>query len=360
MKIQCPICGEYIEENTEICPFCNERIKEENKQSEHTEQSGTIEEKMPNESTERKSAEAEFQKPALNLNMSVIISSIIFVLIAITGTYFLVKKYNNVSMDKSLNANNQQIEVQSKQLPKKMDEVRRYFKDKQYEKAAKICEEEIEKNQNPIAYFYLGRIYQEQNYTDLAIENLKKAANLKPDLFEAQYELAKIYYDKAEYDSALEYLNAANKIKANDKEVLEKLVNIYFERENKEKSLEFSRQLIKLNPDNYIANVVLCADAINREDTNSAIKYLKKALEIQYNTSDAIYLAKLYMSKEQYTNAIKVLDKVIDEDYYNYEAKELRERSIILREEYRQNQEYKKQQQNMQHEVQESENLLFN
>ena len=69
MKKQCPICGEYIEQEITICPYCNEQITEDDKPEE------TV---IPED--EDKPIKTETKKINLNTNIIIVILSLIFIL----------------------------------------------------------------------------------------------------------------------------------------------------------------------------------------------------------------------------------------------------------------------------------------
>lgn len=50
---------------------------------------------------------------------------------------------------------------------------------------------------NPLYYYFLGYLYDFQEDADNAIEQYKKAIELNPDYYEANYNLAVVYYNKA-------------------------------------------------------------------------------------------------------------------------------------------------------------------
>ena len=93
-----------------------------------------------------------------------------------------------------------------------------------------------------------------------------------------------------------------------------------------------------------------------KDNFKSAIIYLRKALDIEYNRNVSLLLAKSYIAQEQYTNAINVLDKILSNDYYDYEANNLKQDAMYQRNLYLQRKNQMQQNSNQN----ESEDLLFN
>ncbi|MBW5394568.1 tetratricopeptide repeat protein, partial [Brachyspira hampsonii] len=60
-----------------------------------------------------------------------------------------------------------------------------------------------------LRYFYRGFINYEEKEYDSAIENLKNAANLKPNSEYSWYWLGRAYYSDEDYNKATESLNKA-------------------------------------------------------------------------------------------------------------------------------------------------------
>lgn len=296
-KIQCPYCAEYISEDTEICEYCGEKIAQDKPQF-----------KQP-----------RTKKQKFKFSIKYVLISFAILFIILIATVFIIKRNHS---NTATSFNNDLIE-QSVNETTDMNEARLYFKEKNYDKAAELFQKEIDNNDNPIAYFYMGRIYQEQNYIDMAVDNFKKAIDIKGDFFEADYELEKIYFDKFDMAKTIEYAEKTTKLKPEHEESLRILAQAYSRQGDSEKSLTVYKKLYKINAKDYDANKSIGDDYFNKQKYKEALSYLAKAFELNNNEEDGLNLAKCYIEMEYYTNAIKILNKILKNNPYNYSASEL-------------------------------------
>lgn len=356
MKKQCPICGEYIPVESTICEYCGENIAPDNtndvEQVENVQENESISDNNKDIKEEPKTAKKYF----ILLVILISIALLWILMFAVMDKYGKSTDTAIYTQDKD---NGQQEQTVDKDNNKEIEEAKQYFKEKKYEQAATILEKEIENSQNPTAYFYLGRIYQEQNYTDLAIENFKKAIANKKDFFEPLLELTKIYYNKNNYSLALDYGTSALKIKNNNKELLKILLQIYIDKDDDlDKIFEISKLLVKVDPKNFDANVGAGLYYHKKDNFKTASTYLKQALDVRFERDVALLLARDYMEVEQYTNAINVLDKILSDNPYDYEAGKMKQEALYQRNLYIQK--HNQVQQNTNTNQNESEDLLFN
>jgi len=286
-KIQCQYCAEYISADAEICEYCGENIilKEEPF-------------KRPYSKVKR------HKKP-------IIITVAVLVLILILLGFFIILKRYNETIEQTANETTN------------MNEARMYFKEKNYDKAADLFQNEINNNADPIAYFYMGRIYQEQGYVDMAVDNFKKAIDIKGDFFEADFELEKIYFDKYDIAKTIDYGEKAVRLKPKHEESLKILAKAYSQKGDSENALDLYKKLYNINSKDYDANQLIGNDYFNKKLYKEALPYFKKAFELNNNSEDGINLAKCYIEIEYYTNAIKILNEILTDDPYNYSASEL-------------------------------------
>lgn len=125
---------------------------------------------------------------------------------------------------------------------------------------------------NPLYYYFLGYLYDFQEDADNAIEQYKKAIELNPDYYEANYNLAVVYYNKARdvlselnnlsldeyrkqetaymekakvyFEEALPYFEKAVEIKPDeDIQLLETLEGVYIRLQMKDKAAELEKQI---------------------------------------------------------------------------------------------------------------------
>lgn len=121
---------------------------------------------------------------------------------------------------------------------------------------------------NEILYFARGTIYQKQENYPKALPDFKKAIELKPDYFDAQYNLGALFFnlgadatnlasnsdDEVEYqklkanadhlfEKATIYLEKAHELDPNNVNVMNSLLQVYLRNENMEKYKEMKNKL---------------------------------------------------------------------------------------------------------------------
>lgn len=296
-KIQCPYCAEYISDDTEICEYCGEKI---------------VKEKEPFQ-------QARSKKQKLKFPIKYVLISVAILLVIMLAIFVISKK----SSRNEISSFDSGTIEQTTDTTQEMNEARLYFNDKNYDKAAELFQKEIDNNSNPIAYFYMGRIYQERNYIDMAVDNFKKSIDLKGDFFEADFALEKIYFDKFDMAKTIEYGEKAVKLKPEHEESLKMLAQAYSRQGDSEQALTAYKKLYKINPKDYDANKLIGNDYFDKQQYKEALSYLAKAFELNNNSEDGLLLARCYIEREYYTNAIKTLNKILKNDPYNYSASEL-------------------------------------
>jgi tetratricopeptide (TPR) repeat protein len=136
-----------------------------------------------------------------------------------------------------------------------------------YKKTIKYCESIIEKDEDPLLYYYLGLAYSKIDEIDLAIKNLKKAEELSNGL-KSYFRLNTVsgptfYEDYADilrtakkFDEAILYYKKALKgyeensytLNENTTTLLQKIAEIFEEKRNLEEAIDYYEEsLIYLN-----------------------------------------------------------------------------------------------------------------
>jgi len=107
-------------------------------------------------------------------------------------------------------------------------------------------------------------------------------------------------------EERMAFLEEQRKDNPDDEKILNQLKDLYQEQEMAQKASEVSQKLYELNP-NYENTMSIADDAISNADYNTAIKYLKeamdKAAEDQQKAQIAFKISKAYLNKEQLQSA---------------------------------------------------------
>ena len=338
---QCPFCGEYIPVDSLKCEFCNEDLPHEEVAEEKAnieEQEEFIEETdNPAEYVESLVQKRFDNEEKTNNKFKLIMTLLIAAVVGVAVTMGVLYKIHS-GIDVSFNTDNSQkpsIVKKAIGSSANIDKAKKLYNDKELEKAAALFQEEIDKNDNPVANYYMGEIYNDQSFTKIAIEYYKQADRNKKDFFEPKKRLAQVYYGRGEYDQAESYGEKALKINPNDLELLKTMTEVYEEQDETDKLLSAYKTIIKLEPKAKDANEYLAMYYYKRDDYKTAAVYINNILNIEYDTDIAYALVNCYVKVEYYTKAISVLDKIIAKDSYeSYRASNIKSYVEDLRDGY--------------------------
>lgn len=346
---QCPSCGEYIPVEAEVCEYCGEnftpvkqseteQVQDEPVKAEaevETESNTESETEVEEQSVDEKN---EDEKSPKNYKLIIfIISAIVIGLIGTLGILYAVHSGIDTSfnVNKSNKAKIPKILKSGKTSNAEINKAKDLYKNKELEKAAEIFQAEIDKNDNAVANYYMGEIYNDQGFSKIAIGYYKKANSNKKDFFEPKKRLAEVYSNRSEYEDALSFGESALKLKPNDIEMLKIMAGIYDSTDNSDKLLATYKKIVKLDPKDSDANHYLGGYYYRQENYKEASVYINNLLKAEYNTNVAYALVNCYFKMEYYTKAIEVLNRIMSEDpYESYRASYLKDGAIYLRDDY--------------------------
>jgi tetratricopeptide (TPR) repeat protein len=176
------------------------------------------------------------------------------------------------------------------------------FKLNEYENSLPILQKAVALDPgNPEAHYYLGKTYAllndtKSDFQEKAIDELNKAAQLKPKYAEAYFDLGVVHFNRSEYEKAASSYNQALEANSNYPEARLNLAETYrliAETENK--------------PENY----------------GNAVNHYQIAISYKQYTEDPDVLAKFGFSlgkTKDWTRSIAYLQKAVDKqpDAVNY------------------------------------------
>lgn len=317
---QCPICGEYIPVYATKCEFCNEELvqNEECAEKDDTFEKASVQDLSEN--NEQLSRIEEYASEQKSNKIRAILIIVISAIIGLLGTLAILYKIHS-SIDVSFNVDKTKSQSVVKDFVRSnsnIEKAKKLYNEKDIDNAAKLFQEEIDNNNNPVALYYMGEIYKDQDFTKIAIEYYKQAIDNKSNFFEPNKRLAEVYYSRGEYFEAQVYGEKALAIKPKDLELLKTMVLIYDSNSEVDKLIATYIDIVELEPKNIIANGFLAIYNYRNEDYKTAAIYISNLLDVKYDTDIAYTLVNCYVKIEYYTKAIEVLNRIIENDAYEY------------------------------------------
>lgn len=178
-----------------------------------------------------------------------------------------------------------------------------------YEKAIQtLTELEKDTKDEPVIYFQLGLNYYDLEDFNLALINLERANELKPNDFDIEEAIFKVYYKQNKYQSAIDKALA---LVGNDKQYFEVVANLYLQLQNFEKALfylDMSDQALGFSPnkDNMRQSIY----KLSANNKKAITYYERREQEQPYNPYNMYRLAFYQLKDNQYDNALISLDRL--------------------------------------------------
>lgn len=315
-NIQCACCGEYIPADSAVCSFCGEAVSKA--MEEEPKDDNVVQAEQVNADSAVESEEVSPVDKGEKIHI-VVISLLAFICAVGIGFFILDKLNPNITLFNS-EEGSQKVSTAIPQSDKSdkasggIENAKKLFNQENYDEAAEIFQEEINKNNNPVALYYMAEIYNKRDYTKLAIRYYKKADNEKTNFYEPKKRLAEIYWVNDEDDLAVKYAEEAYKIKSNDVELMDLLFRMYNYSDETDKAIAMCKAIVKIDSKHYNANYYLANYYYKNDNYRETIPYLENLLKAEYNTQLSYTLALCYAHIEYYTKSIEVLDRIIDKD----------------------------------------------
>jgi len=174
-----------------------------------------------------------------------------------------------------------------------------YSKLGRYAEAIDVCEQAIKIKPNllPMAHNTLGCVYGEQRLWLKAIEQYKKAIEIKPDYADAHYNLGNAYRETGRYNEAIEAYKKALRIKPDYAEVDYNLGITYGRLNLWEKAVVIYKEALKIRPDYAEAYCNLGVAYSKLHRYQEAIEVYERAIKIEPNYAKAHYdLGVIYLT----------------------------------------------------------------
>ena len=206
---------------------------------------------------------------------------------------------------------------------KKLEAAKGLYQKGDYSGALKLYLDMVNMSYSHKLYYEIGRCYYKLNDYDNAESNFLRSISLEIYKNPSFTFLGSIYHKKEYIENAIEYWTVAHSFKPDDELVCQNLATAYFSKEIKLQSLIFFEKYLKYAKDktsNHYLEIKKTMDefkkigkyfykkaleAINANDTNTAIQCLEYAVKKDSNNFDINFLlGKLYYKNENYMQAM--------------------------------------------------------
>lgn len=171
--------------------------------------------------------------------------------------------------------------------------------------AAPILEQVLQQEPNtPIAMLQLGRAYMALKQYQQAVAPLQKLVEKKPDDAFGRYELGCALVKSGQWDAALPHFEAAVTQLSGSSMMHFYLALVYQRNAIADKAEAEFRNAVRLDSDNFAANLLLGRLLLGQRNASSALPYLIKAARLHPDSIDAHrFLSETYVSLGQQAKA---------------------------------------------------------
>jgi tetratricopeptide (TPR) repeat protein len=217
-----------------------------------------------------------------------------------------------------------------------------HYEQGDYNRAIQELKPDIDKSPDwEFGHRLLGLCYLEINNNALAVQELKRAADLKSTAFSTYFGLGQAYFNMKRYNDAISEFNRAEPLAAKEKNPsAEKAkVNIfrgtaYYRNNRFPEAINDLQEAIRASASDWTLFFMLGASYFNLNRTEEAIQVLEKAIAIKPGEASAgDILGKAYLKKgvdalsgKRYQEAVQTLQKAKTHDsnngYVNYNLAE--------------------------------------
>lgn len=155
-----------------------------------------------------------------------------------------------------------------------------YYTHSQLQDAQKLSQEIIAADEgNFDAYIVSANVYVKEKDYDSAEKLLNKAAQIRPDNLQLYLFLARIAYLKSDAGAARGYLDKAISQQPDYMPALKAQIELYLQQNQKEEALNYAKTVAKQLSDKNSGHVLLAQTYRKMGDDGNAIKQLQKALD---------------------------------------------------------------------------------
>lgn len=220
----------------------------------------------------------------------------------------------------------------------------KFFKQRNYEEAARVFREEVEYAPNySFGWYMLGVISLQQKKFTEAVPHFQKAIELDPNKFIFYQGQAKVHADQGDYQKAIEALEERQGLAESerDKKILNTTLGSYYVKIGNHAQAVQYLEKAKSNPPSISLLSKLGTSYYSLGDFDHAIENLRAANELQRENKNILFLlGNSYISKAQgtrnepakisaYNEAVMYSRQLVHLDSQNYQYQNLLARSLF-------------------------------
>lgn len=234
------------------------------------------------------------QGNALKIAGLMLISFLIF---AGTGAglyYFVIRDRNNANTNENVNPGNDNTNTNTNGDDNPVDykaelaNAKSLFQNKDYAKAATICESIIKTHPNDASvHFLLGASRQKMLRNQEALVSYQQAVALDPTMDKAWQQIGFIYRDRMDYQNAETAFIKATEIDSGSGASWQGLADTYMIMQDYDKALAAYEKLLRIEPGNVTAHYNLGLIYLGKKDYSSAKRAFLDTIEINPNFAEA-------------------------------------------------------------------------
>ncbi len=185
---------------------------------------------------------------------------------------------------------------------------RQLYKEGKYNEAVKVFLQDLnEERNNFLLYTWIADCYYRIGQHDLALKNIKRSIEIKPDHLNSQKILAQIYIDRNEFEKALDICKKAYSIKSDDPIINMRLSIVYLRMNQPDKSKKHIDWLINFDPEDPEYRFLLGNYYLVKQQIDNAIETYKKSLELDpQHISSSVNLAHIYSNQGRFQKAVDI------------------------------------------------------
>jgi len=313
---QCPMCGEYINVNAEVCEYCGYTF--ENEVAENQEK--VVEKENKDD------LYCKFKKSSLGSKVFfTIIGTILFGFALYMIGLTIMAIFFSSTLQVDIPQNKEVVKERVLDNDELLKEGINSFNNNDLDNAAEYFDKILKSGNNTNkaeAHLYMGKILMKRNLADKAIEEYEIALSLNEHYLEPKIAMMEYYMKENRCDDKVRELyksmksNISNKLLESLFECLTKYPDFAYTSGDEYK--EMAERVYKANGNNMNALRVLRDYYHDKRDTKNELIYAEKILKKQYDADEALRILNLYYQMEYYTKALEILD-TMEQHGYNAE-----------------------------------------